>query len=226
MKKYLLILVAFFTLTVAHGQTNIYHYFPGDTATWVVDHYSNGCTASFMRYCSSSYYEMNGDTIINGMLHKKIYTRDVYFYYITPPLIPNPGVVGANYSSRKYMGAVRQDSVNKKVYYIDSTITSDALLYNFNLRIGDTMPPLLYNRYLTNPIVVTKLDSILINNNYHKVFHFNGMNFNSSWDLIEGVGWSGDFFGILVSSDGSVNLACFDGQMIMPGFDNECVVAI
>ena len=198
------------------GQANVYHPFPEDTASWVVHTYSNPCQG----YCNSNYYEMRGDTILNSVSYNKIYHRDAHFYYITPPT-----VVGATYGSLKYIGAVRQDSINKKVYYIDSTMTKDTLLYDFSLNLGDTIRPL----YKANmALKITKIDSILINNNYHKIFYF--FNITSvEWSLIEGVGWGGDFFGILYYAGGSYNLTCFSGNLVggSGGFGgNECTYTL
>ena len=124
MKKYLLFLLTFIG-TNAISQTSLYHPFPEDTATWVTDGFYNTCSG----YCGSSYYEMKGDTIINSQLYNKIFTRGGQFFYITPP--PN-AVVGGNFSICRYIGAIRQDSLNKKVYFIDSTMTNDTLLFDFD----------------------------------------------------------------------------------------------
>ena len=68
MKKLLLISTAVLALTVAHGQTAVYHPFPDTNTIWaerVYNIYNNG-TAGETRY------GVNGDTIINGKNYKKI----------------------------------------------------------------------------------------------------------------------------------------------------------
>lgn len=224
MEKKLLFVATLFSLN-AKSQTSIYHPFPEDSATWISDSYGNFCSG----YCASTFYEMNGDTIINSQLYNKIYGSLGDFYYITPPLFPNPGVVGATFSACSYIGGIRQDSINKKVYFIDSTMSTDTLLYDFDLSIGDTIESWYNKTNIQFPLVVSGTDSVLVNNNYHKFYSFTNMPQGLGLNLIEGVGWSGDLFGILWSPDGVIRLSCFNGNFLNGGnfsnqqaFNNEC----
>ncbi len=216
MKKLLLILVAITSLT-AKAQTSVYHPFPEDSATWVTDIYYNTCFG----YCGTDFYEMKGDTIINSQSYNKIYGRGGEFYYIVAP--PNT-IVGAAFGACSYIGAIRQDSINKKVYFIDSTMTTDTLFYDFNLAVGDTIQSWYNKFYMQWPLIVAGIDSISINGNYHKMFYFqNGLN---TQNLIEGVGWTGELFGISQSALASM-LACFNGNIIIQeAFVSECSVSL
>src|SRR4051812_11069780 len=98
MKTFLTFILLSATLTV-FSQTSVYKPFPEDSATWVSDYFSNSCSG----YCGTDYYEMKGDTIINGQSYNKIYYRSGSFY--------------TTFTTCSYKGAIRQDSINKKVYY-------------------------------------------------------------------------------------------------------------
>lgn len=215
MKK--LLITIFFIAGIATqspAQTNIYHPFPEDTTSWVTDLYYSSC----MGYCSSIFYEMKGDTIINSQSYNKIYRSDGQFFYIIFP------AVGASFTACSYIGAIRQDSINKKVFFIDSTMTTDTLLYDFNLTDGDTIQGW-YNKWSMPPLIVSGIDSISINGNYHKRFNFQNVpNFPS---LIEGVGWSGELFGCNILSALWTALACFNGNIIVQeALINECSVSL
>lgn len=225
MKNLLPLLIILFALN-ASAQSNVYHPFPEDTATWITDNYASICSG----YCGSNYYAMKGDTVINNQSYNKLYSRYGQFYYIIPPLFPNPGVVGANFSACSYAGAIRQDSISKRVYFIDSTLTTDTLLYDFNIAIGDTIQTWYTRVWVSDLLIVSAIDSVLIKGSYHKRFNFLNSTPGTNMSLIEGVGWTGDLLnGLLFSPDGAINLACFDGDF--PGqqwlaFNNECSVSL
>ena len=162
MKQLAIIILTLISVSV-RAQTSVYHPFPEDTATWVSDNYSNSC----LGYCTSVFYEMKGDTIINSNSYNKIYIRDGSFYYIN-----QNGDYAASFFACSYKGAVRQEIVNKKVYFIDNTMADDTLLYDFNLIVSDTIHSLYNETGMTFPLVVSSIDSINIDGNYHKRFNF------------------------------------------------------
>lgn len=227
MKKTVIFFIIIFSLCLTSiAQTTFYRPFPEDTATWLSDQYANTC----MGYCGSTCYEMNGDTIINGHSYNKIYTRNGQFYYIIPP--PN-SVIGTNFSACNYLGAIRQDTTNKKVYFIDNTMSTDSLLYDFNLTVGDTIQSWYNKRSIQWPLIVSGYDSVFIYNSYYKLYNFNGMQGNANHSLIEGIGWTGDLFGIDWSGDHDVALSCFNGEFLNGGnfigwqaYENECNVLL
>jgi hypothetical protein len=127
--------------------------------------WNEGLTTPFVGYnyyTGSNIYFLAGDTIISSLNYKKILTTGYLVYHSTLN-----GFV--NYFQNKYVGAIRQDVINKKVYFCDSSTTSNRLLYNFNLNVGDTLP-LTYNNTV-NTNYVSSIDSILIGTNYRKRFH-------------------------------------------------------
>jgi len=218
MKKLILLLTAFISLTATHGQTNVYQPFPEDSASWVFD----GWNSLSGGYNHSTIYKMKGDTIINSTSYNKIYIQTLTFYYINYP--PNPIVGYNNFSIEHYWGGIRQDSINKKVYLILPTMNSDTLLFDFNLIIGDTLPP----SYLNNQggsNIVTGIDSIQIGNKYHKKFNFNVSN-PYIWvdSFIEGIGsWAG-LDNIYQAFEGGSDLACFNENSVGGEYSGECVI--
>jgi len=84
---------------------------------------------------------MQGDTIFNSKLYKKVYGNTYYGNFI------------------KY---VYDDTITKKVYYYDFTNQKDSLIYDFNLQVGDTFISMIvwYSMgYDTSKSIVTGIDT-------------------------------------------------------------------
>ena len=186
MKKLLLFILFPAVCFSVKSQSSVYHKFSDTTASWAIDITTGTC----MGYCNSILYQMNGDTIFNSLTYKKIYRTT---YYLT-----NQFMQPIQYfplQSTTYQGALREDTINKKVYFRIDTASADTLLYDFNLNIGDTLPPtfcVIENTY-PDTFIVTGFDSLAINGDYHKVFLLNNttMSYGNTWGtpwLIEGVG--------------------------------------
>lgn len=65
-----------------------------------------------------------GDTVINEITYHKL-----YFHNFLEELTPD---------SLEYIAAMREDTINRKVYYIWKNFDSEKLLYDFALQVGDT----------------------------------------------------------------------------------------
>jgi hypothetical protein len=65
-----------------------------------------------------------GDTIINEITYKKLFFHN-YLKELTQ-------------DSLKYIAALREDTINKKVYFIWKGFNTEVLLYDFSLDVGDT----------------------------------------------------------------------------------------
>lgn len=71
----------------------------------------------------TDYYYFSGDTIINNVSYVKLFmTSDSSFQ--------DPGY---------YRGAIREDTLEKAVYYYESEYSGENLLYKFGLNTGDTV---------------------------------------------------------------------------------------
>lgn len=199
LKKQLLIILFFVYSTGVEAQSWVYHPFPTDSAKWREDNGDVLCNC-----CSDYELTNNGDTVISAMVYHKLK------YAGANHSMPNTAYVSGGYwgcwggsnnlnylfhnSGFSYGGAYREDVLAKKVYYIEPGQTADTLLYDFNLSIGDTLPPSYVND--TNSVttaclnVVSSIDSVLVGGSYHKRFSISNL-IDMSADtvfLIEGVG--------------------------------------
>jgi hypothetical protein len=143
----------------------------------LLDHYNEWIlTYCFNNICTPDYYYTNGDTIVDGMNYKVL--------------------DGYHYISRGFL--LREDVVQKKVYLktILPGITTDHLLYDFSLEVGDSID--IKNPYTPFPTDAGyyKVDSIiprpLVDANNYKHFYLsptitNTTSINNAiW--VEGVG--------------------------------------
>lgn len=190
-------------------QTGYYHQFPDSNAIWNI-HNNRFCTLGQNDY----YYSviMSGDTVINS----KVYHQLAVFYV-------SPGTCASSLGG--YQGSVREDTSDRKVFFIPPGSSTEELLYDFNMQVGDTV-----RGYLT-PYVSTSyrdyvhsIDSVLVGNFYRKRWHLNN---SYQIDLIEGVGLT---YGLVVQSPGELGdghfwyLDCFqqDGQSLYPATSSNC----
>lgn len=163
------------------AQTNIYHPFPDSNSVWNETSWYFTSSPPYNAVSCPQILFLAGDTIISTLHYKKIlgsgYCQSqstcCYYYNV-------------------YQGALRQDSIHKKVYYRNNSLTAvDTVLYNFNLNVGDTLP-VGYNNY-RGANYVSSIDSILIGTNYRKQYHISVRGSTSYSDsnyvsLIEGIG--------------------------------------
>lgn len=185
MKKILICFVFLVCVSKTNSQTNVYHPFPLDSATWRFDYSNSTCNG----YCFTYDNVMKGDTTINLHSYKRY---------------------GSN------QGAIRQDISLKKIYYYNYNPSSESLLYDFNLSVGDTIPHTWYGNSDTASLVtVQSIDSIIINGQNRNKFILHNQSFSSQIELIEGVG---NTFGILspfIPCICGVDLVCFKGDGIL-----------
>lgn len=122
---------------------------------------------------TTAVYGYQGDTLISGLLWKKIYST-------SDPLFQ---------SNLVFEGLTRTQ--NNQVFYLD-TLFQLSNLYNFDLNVGDQW---LFNLYGNNPVLipVIQVDSIQLNGVFYKRITFDepsGVNFFDYLDeqWIEGIG--------------------------------------
>src|SRR5204863_2804445 len=85
-----------------------------------------------------------------------------------------------------YRGAIRQDTMNRKVFFVSPSNTTEQLLYDFNMQVGDTVKG--YIETFTSPSdTVKSIDSVLVGNSYRKRWTINT---GFLWEVrfIEGIG--------------------------------------
>jgi hypothetical protein len=209
MKKQILFFLLFLIVAVSSfAQFNTYHPFPDSNAYWKEEQtYMPGNAGSGEEYVDYGYI-LSGDTNVNGISYHKVYKVggrewcmfcSPYYFY--------------NYNSMSYAAAIRQDTVMKREYVCcTASLKTDTLLYDFNLKIGDTL-----NEYNTIGIhernYVYGIDSVLRDNNYRKALVIatgTGTGRRVMDTIVEGIGsLYGLFEAEVIPFESSTGLMCF-----------------
>lgn len=178
MKKHLLILtILWLTLTIGYGQTNVYHPFPDSSGFWNQHQTTQNSETYYL-------YGIFGDTIINSIEYHKVYRHEENLTFSDTVMTE---------SNSNFIGGIREDSLKRIYFYNYNAVPccglndSTYLLYDFSKQVGDTIkfdnPQFGY----TYPyLIVSSIDSVLVNNNFRKRFNFQG----ETW--IEGIGSTRD----------------------------------
>lgn len=163
------------------GQTSVYHPFPDSNAVWGFDkQVINPWSLELWKIILT-----NRDTTINTIIYHQVDSQLTYY------------------------GALRQDTSLKRVYFIPSGSSVEQLLFDFNLQIGDTIPPSYNGCY--PEVRVGSLDSTnQFGNGYRKVFNLTGVGLWAPYSLIEGIGLDGGLFFPYCHNDGYMyHLDCY-----------------
>jgi len=217
MKK--IFFLAILLLQLSFAKTQTYYPFPDSNAVWVSYLECQDSDAQCINLDSARIY-YDGDTVINGYNYKKLRASVAKYSYYDPFCM-----CGGSAVQDGWLGFLRQDIPNRKVYLKNYPInpndpfspcdTSEVLLYDFTLNIGDTLKgPLAISWHQTPTPVVIKIDSVLIGGGYRRVIVLD-TNYHCS-AIIEGIGSVGG----LLEPLGKVNyftvtvpqLICFEGD--------------
>ncbi|HKR05306.1 MAG TPA: T9SS type A sorting domain-containing protein [Bacteroidia bacterium] len=211
MKK-LLLLIATLTTMTAKSQTAVYHPFPDSSAIWNF-HYVSYC---FPLGTIDNYYSItvSGDTVINSQTYHKLNTPYVQDF--------STGTCGGGIPNG-YKGAIRQDTTNKKVFYVPPSGSMEELLYDFNMQVGDTVKGFLESMAFPKD-TIQSIDSVLVGNDYRKRWNINPCYYIY---FIEGIGST---FGLISLSPGcqpdwgEYSLTCFtqNGMTLYPDTNINC----
>ena len=162
------------TLTIVRGQTSVYHPFPDSNAVWTV--YCQGypglcqCSCTLCIYNETDQDSLGGDTVIGSYAYHKLYNQYARLDYCDSPPSCSPGYYPStttNYNYQ-YYGAIRQNISLKKVYIYYRQSSTEQLLYDFDLHVGNTLQATMITPANTN--YVHKIDSFLVSGNYRKRF--------------------------------------------------------
>ena len=165
---FLFTILCFFIIVKAQSQ----HSFPAADVIWGEAYKAHTDSNSRIIY----YGLKNHDTTINSTVYHKLYQSDDTVLQET-----------------EFIGGVREDSVNRKVYFFGNLHNAgvanraEYLLFDFSVGRGDTLKGNANggrNNWLTN-LVVADVDSILLDGTYRKRIWLN-FNVPSVW--VEGVG--------------------------------------
>lgn len=181
-----------------------YSPFDFDNGLWQEEYYN-------MQYTRSIYNYINyGDTILNNLTYHKLYRvgRGTYAYGITPP------IPWSSFSAS--VGFIREDN-NKRVYLYSGNGTSEQLLYDFNIALGDTIPipPI---DFTFDSAVVTAVDTVLVCSTMRKRYKLAPVGTTLLHDLYwtEGVGSTHGLIPRYNSFESGVIDVCYSDSNCMP----------
>jgi len=135
---------------------------------------SNQWDPPFVSSTSTYVYYLNGDTTINGNIYHRLFSRGETVYSG-----PIPTAFFDSFSGYY----LRQE--NKNIFYITNGITTESLLVSYDYSVGDTVKGSIFNACGFNQSTIQKIDSVLINSTYRKVFYIDSV---SGPVITEGVG--------------------------------------
>jgi len=212
MKKIILLHLIIFVFNTVNAQ----NYIPFNFSNVEWNESRNG------RYSCANYkYTVTGDTLINSIKYHKlwIYGKE-YKMSVVQSCTPFIDSV-----INKYVGSVRNDTLNKKVYFVEPDSLQEILLYDFSLLVGDTIPKGVNTQYQYN--VIVDIDSLYLGGIYHKIFILDTMCLFPKMYIIEGIGSA---TGLLSHIDcpfqQTWKLECYkeNGKVIYPDSNASCPV--
>lgn len=169
-----------------------YYPFPDSNAIWneYSIHIENPQNVAY-----KTRYGMIGDTVIATKLYSKIYR-----------LINDTCL---NISNAEYFGAIREE--DKQIFALTTYHgETEILLYDFSIEEGDTIYSNAPEGYMSNPVVISNIDSILLlDGSTRKRYWING-SLDEFW--IEGIGSQGGLFTPitdLITNYFEPHLSCF-----------------
>ncbi len=151
----------------------MYHPFPDSNAVWVTQcgglaSFECACCAGSCEQFTTTEDSLGGDSIIGIYTYHKLYNWFMNSSYCNGPVDGSCNNNITSYFGKFVIGLIRQDTNTRKVYYRSSSSAHDTLLYDFNLFLGDTLPPTYINA--SNYAYVSRIDSFYMQGSYHKRF--------------------------------------------------------
>jgi hypothetical protein len=224
MKKLLLISLFLFQLSDSKAQSWVYHEFPDSMAIWNVSYQEYG-----VGYCGEYSYTFSGDTLINGVIYRKVMrTGHDFSMTFSPSPFPtwncNHSVMYSNYSV--YIAAIKEDIFQKKIYVVASNDTLVQLLYDFNMNVGDSLKG--YLSLCDGCSTVASVDSIFIGGTYRKQWNLQVGTDSDLFHIIEGIGSSAGMLNIVTHFEYYSNLDCFsqNDQTLYPYYISSAGCAL
>lgn len=188
------------------AQTNFQ--FPSADAVWSV---SSQTQWWFDTYADNHKYTVMGDSILNGIVYQK--------YYHCPDSI-------LNLNNLSFYALLRQDEQTQRSYILYPTETTELLLYDFSLQVGDTLSDASYylDWWLSDYLLT--VTQVSFDDDGRKIIHLSSPN-QAEEVWIEGIGSSKGLFnrthqGLL--DEPETELLCFEqnGEIIYQKHPNTC----
>ena len=172
MKTTAILILMILTLS-SYGQLGVH--FADSNAIWKTNY--RWLPPSPFGYNGYAENYISGDTIINNLPYKKIGNTG-YDVFCTKTITSEP----------RYIGALREDTIQMKVLFIPAGEQNDTLLYDYNLQVGDTLP-LGYNVIaLAGQLYVSSIDTIETNGVLRLRWNLSAEYYGQFASIIEGIG--------------------------------------
>lgn len=206
-------LVIFLFSINAMSQTPNYF---GNNPTWHCSFWnSDQWSASPEPYTDEYLYYLNGDTNALGFTYHRVFKKGYRNYDLTPP-------VQDLIFDEQTPYYVRQEARSIRFFTVSNN--SDSLLVYYDYNVGDTVAGAIFLTCHSND-TIQKIDSLLINSEYRKIFYLDTLN---GPVIIEGIGHqnslsgsSGEFLEQLCYGIGfDYSIHCY-GQSNIPLWDSE-----
>ena len=174
---YILTIIHLFGVTLfAQG----YSYFPNSNANWNQRQTYNDGTQIIDNLFTVF---IDNDTLINGISYHKLYVTGIENKYTI-----TWSFVSSTSYTHQYYTSFREDSL-KHIYTND--FGNESLLYDFNLKLYDTLNYLAYQYILVEGTYVSSIDSVQVGSKYRMRYHLTAPDVASDYiTLIEGIGSS------------------------------------
>mgnify|MGYP002682552944 CR=1 FL=1 len=196
-----------------------------DGSRWVYHTHESGEPGQQLFHSTDEQNIIHGDTLISGLPYFKLYTTrhnilNVYTF---------PGTL--TYHTYDSIGPsfLRSDTLEKRVYYLPSIDSTERLIYDFDLQLGDTIP--MQSQYFPTTII-RSIDTVSLFGGQVKRFFLADVSdpyLEHSNFILEGIGGSNGLtyfqpmYGWLSGEIYSTTLRCFQYQdSIYGSFDGEC----
>ena len=169
--SYLFLLVAMLLIS-PNSYNQDYIPFNFQDGIWIEEEFCKGDMINRQLFCK-------GDTLINNQTYNKLYEFTISFY--------EPGYYPDTIFTH-YVGAIRNNE-SKQVLYRSTWDTSDIIIYDFNLNLGDTID------LADGKFIITDIDSVEYCGRYHKRY-IESLSFPFfPIVLVEGIGFSNGLLG-------------------------------
>jgi hypothetical protein len=155
------------------------------TSTWY--EVQGGFFAPGYNYINHNKYYFDNDTTISGNNYYQLYWDQIDSTWNSF----TGAFIAVNYNNHIYQGALREDSL-KRFFIIYQSQSTESLLFDFNLTIGDSLPDMVANYGCNNPpATVTNIDTLFLGAQALQHFYLPPGLLNKT--LYEGIGSSGGF---------------------------------
>lgn len=151
---YLLLVLLIVSSYTTYGQD--YHRLLNETTYWDISGAAMGYICTGFSDYPPSRYSFSGDTLVNGKVYAKSYSRKLIPIGYTPPPNCPPFYVDTIATVAGYY-FLREDTIQKKVWRYDEVNDDEILLYDFSLEQGDT----LYHEIIIEPTVIDTVYDII-----------------------------------------------------------------